>query len=612
MPSADLILLEQISTQNPAAARVFALGGVCSKGDPLQSYTFDPDASAAAVQSVLGDGKGVEALVTHLRYGKQRAVFFPLTPTIAGSIGAVTETRPGSPGAILTDITPAAIVAAGDVLIDGPYDSLNIAIEITETGINGVGKFHYSLDHEEQNGRLIGAFSGDIVIPAETVAEIIGTVDLGTIDTATVLNTLDLTVDSDSDGGVPGVTAFAAPATPAAVVSQLNANNGGGTKYLADLVGSNKLRIRSITAGTAGTLALSGTALSALGLGVAAQGADAIFQLPNTGSELTFATGNFVANDYYTFTTMAPKVAPGAAAGLFTRAKAKISEGTAMGAVWLVQDDADALEARAMVEALAVQVAQAHAEKFYVWAPYQSPHPDNDVITYLGDFVYRYIPIFARTFRSSGGALTGSRFLRASSWVGMRKAALARFSSDLGNHRDAKLDASIGMTAIVGDERTATTKLATFRTPQTGDGGGFCVLETMPNGGAVYFYRGRTMAQFGSILGDLNAMRLLLVGATVLQPVLDRNVNSDPPLRSNGRLVSEEAIKDELESALSTALFEDPEADQPHASAISVSLPSYSISTKTISVSFEIQGNAQGKAVRGKLGVVDNLTVTEV
>ena len=60
MPSADLTLLEQISTQLPSAANVFAMAGVCSEGDPTRAYTFDPDAAPSVIRSSLGDGDAVE------------------------------------------------------------------------------------------------------------------------------------------------------------------------------------------------------------------------------------------------------------------------------------------------------------------------------------------------------------------------------------------------------------------------------------------------------------------------------------------------------------------------------------------------------------------------
>jgi hypothetical protein len=58
-------------------------------------------------------------------------------------------------------------------------------------------------------------------------------------------------------------------------------------------------------------------------------------------------------------------------------------------------------------------------------------------------------------------------------------------------------------------------------------------------------------------------------------------------------------------------LFGDSEADQPHASALSVGLPVYTLATKTMSVTFEIQRNAQVKKVSATLGVVDVLSVSE-
>lgn len=612
MPHADLELEEQVSTLLPSAANIFAIAGICSKGLTTQSYTFDPGASDAEIAAALGDGKLVEAVATTLRIGRRRVVAFPMASSVDGTISSVTEVRPSNALALLTDLTPTAIAATGAVLEPGPYDSLNVCLLITETGANGVAKMRYSLDHQIKDGELVGTFSGDITVPAAKKAEIVGTIDLSTI-TLSSLNTLTVIVTSDTGG--PSTCTITTPTNVADLISQLNTAWSG--EATAELVGANKLRILSVTAGSAGSLTLgSGTANSALGLtnGATAAGSAATYDIPNTGIRITAASGNFTADDYYTFTTNGPKIAAGDIAGLFTRVHAKIAEGEAIGAVWIVQDDADPIDARTMLDAFSTQLTASRAAKFYLWGLYQLPVAavDTEIVTYVGTFVDPYLAVSAGDFRARGGLLTGARFRRPASWVGAWKAARDRFSSDLGNHSDRALTTAFGVTEIGRDERTATTKLATFRTGQTGDGGGFLVLDTPSNSvGEAYFYRGRTMAQAGSVLGDLGSTRLLLVAARQIQRDLDRQQNTDPPVRANGTLVDVDSIRDQLDAPTRALLFDDPTADQPHASAFSVSDPVYTLATKTLSTTFEIQRNAQVKAVSAKLGVVDVLSVSE-
>lgn len=614
MPQASLELEEQVSTLLPSAANVFAIAGICSKGLTSQSYTFDPGASDAEISAALGDGKLVEAVATTLRIGRRRVVVFPMASSVDGTISSVTEVRPSNALALLTDLTPTSIAASGSVLEPGPYDSLNVCLLITETGANGVAKMRYSLDHQIKDGELVGTFSGDITVPAAKKAEIVGTIDLSTI--ASISATLDgLTCIITSDTGGPSTCTFATPANVAAVISQLNTAWSG--EATAELVGANKLRILSVTAGSAGSLTLgSGTANSALGLtnGATASGSAATYDIPNTGIRITAATGNFTADDYYTFSTNGPKISAGDISGLFTRVHAKIAAGEPIGAVWIVQDDADPIDARTMLDAFSTALTSSRAAKFYMWGLYQLPvgAVDSEIVTYVGTFVDPYLAVSAGDFRARGGLLTGARFRRPASWVAAWKAARDRFSSDLGNHSDRALTSAFGVTEIGRDERTATTKLATFRTAQTGDGGGFLCLETPSNSvGEAYFYRGRTMAQSGSVLGDLGSTRLLLVSARQAQRSLDLLVNTDPPVRSDGSLVDVDSIRDQIESPLRTVLFDDPEAGQPHASNLSVSDPVYTVGTKTMSVAIEVQRNAQVKAVSAKLGTVDALSVSE-
>lgn len=614
MPSATVELVENISTIAPSSANVFAIAGVCSVGDPTRSYVFDPGASDSEIQTAVGHGKCVEAIATLLRLGKRRVVFFPIASAVDGIIGAVTKVRPSNPAAILINLTPTSIAAAGSVLEPGPYDSLDVCLKIVKTGANGAAEFQYSLDHQIKDGRLVGTFSGNVVVPAEKKAEIVGTIDLSTI--SSISSTLDgLTCIITSDTGGPSTCTFATPANVAAVVSQLNAAWSG--EATAELVGANKLRILSVTAGSAGSLTLgSGTANATLGLtnGATAAGSAATYDIPNTGIRITAASGTFTADDYYTFSTKGPKIVAANVADLFTRVHNKIAEGEAIGAVWIVQEDADPIDARTMMNAFSTQLTASRAAKFYLWGLYQLPVGalDTEIVTYCGDFVEPYMIVTAGDFRSVGGLLAGSRFRRPASFVAAWKAARDRFSSDLGNHSDRVLNSAFGVTEIGRDERKETVKLATSRTPQTGDGGGFLVLETLTNAATeAYFYRGRTMAQAGSNLGDGGSMRLILVSARQIQKDLDRYVNTDPPVRANGQLVDSDSIKNDLLTNLTEILQRDPEADQVHASGLSVSLPVYTVATKTMSVTWEVQRNAQVKAVTAKLSVVDTLSVNE-
>lgn len=614
MPQAQVDFPDQISTILASNANAFALAGTCSKGLASRSYTYDPS-QLANVAVDLGSGILVEAAVTQLRFGRRSVTVFPCTPTIAGTLSAVSKNGGSGP-----TISIAALTAAGDVLIDGPYDDLHIAIKITKGGAETAAKFAYCTDDFTVNSVHVGTFSGDLAIPAASAAEIVGTVDLSTIAAWGNGGTLDtLTFIIDSDSTTPVTTTFADPADPAAVVTQINANNGGGTKYLAALVGSYKLAIYSITTGTSGTLAVgAGTANSALGFttSATATGSAATYEIPGTGVVATFATGTYVLADVYTFDTYAGRIEPAGVAALFSRVQTAVSAGASVGAVWVVQEERDTIDGRSMANAISTALTNARASKFLFWALYglTKTSTDADVTLRCGTFEDRYLPLAGGDFYGAGGNLAGSYYHRPASWVAARKAARDRFSSDLGNHSDGSLT-SLGVTAIGRDERTATIKLATFRVGQTAAGGGFLVLETNANqANMIYFYQGRTMAPAGSLYGDLAAVRLLLACGRQVQADLDFMMNNDPPVTRDGSLTDPE--KDRIENVLRTnlgvVLFEDSDAPaEGHASAIGDIVPLYTIATKTLSCDFEIQRRPPIKAIRASIGVTDTLSTTE-
>jgi hypothetical protein len=143
-----------------------------------------------------------------------------------------------------------------------------------------------------------------------------------------------------------------------------------------------------------------------------------------------------------------------------------------------------------------------------------------------------------------GGTLGGS-FLRSQSWAAAYKAAASRFSSDLGNHDDGALPE---VDALPVDEALAVVKLRAAR---------FTVMDT--SGGRIYFARGLTMAAESSRYRDLNVTRLMIEAYLVAQPILDREINNDPPVNDDETLetTTAGAIDRALEKALGLALVPD-------------------------------------------------------
>ena len=622
MPQAELDFPDVVSSILQSNANAIAIAGGCSKGLASRSYTYDPS-QVGNVEADLGDGIAVEAAVTLLRYGKRSVTVFPVTPTVAGSLSAVSKNGGSGP-----TITIAALPAAGSVLIDGPYDDLHVAIEIAYGGAAGTARFRYSTDDATENGVHVGAWSGEITVPAAAPAEIVGTIDLSTISSWGNSGTLDgRTFIIDTDSTTPVTTTFVDPADPADVVSQINANNGGGTKYLVALVGSYKLAVYSITTGTSGVVTIgAGDANTLMGFtsSATATGTAATYTIPGIGVVATFPAGTYngptaaaptTARDVYTFDTRAGRIAPAGVAAVFTRVQAAISAGALIGGLWLAQEDADTIDGRSMADAFSTALTAARASKFLFWGLYQATKNASDasVLLRMSSFEDRYLPISGGDFYSAGGLLAGSYYHRPASWVAARKAARDRFSSDLGNHSDGSLT-SLGVTKLIRDERTASTKLATFRVGQTASGGGFLVLETNANqASAIYFYQGRTMAPAGSLYGDFAAVRVLLACGRQVQADLDFQMNNDPPLTRAGVITdaSKDAIENILRTGLNAVLFEDVEAPEGHASAIGDIEPVYTVATKTLGATFEIQRRGPIKRIVASVGVTDTLSTVE-
>src|SRR5690554_2556440 len=132
MPAADLLIRDSARGASRSAGNQMVILGPASGGTANTVYSFDSD---SLVPDTLGNGAAVELAMATIRESGQRTHVVPLNTTIAGTIGAVTET-PAGPG-------PAITVAAttGD---EGPYDTLDCAVKITTAGALGAGRFRVS------------------------------------------------------------------------------------------------------------------------------------------------------------------------------------------------------------------------------------------------------------------------------------------------------------------------------------------------------------------------------------------------------------------------------------------------------------------------------------
>jgi len=335
------------------------------------------------------------------------------------------------------------------------------------------------------------------------------------------------------------ITFAPSPSGPADVVTGL----ASAPNVEASLVApASKLRVASKTLGGASALAVTGgSARELLALPIAAtKGAEAIYPVPGLGISLEFPDGAYSKDAVYAFKTASPSFSIEAVMSALDKL---VSLRASFRLVHVVGELADAAETRALAEALDTKIAELEEKKRPIVAIIGAPLAESDeaLAAAFEGFASRRVCVCARGAWLRGGTLTGS-FLRSQSWAAAYKAAAFRYSSDLGNHDDKPLPE---VDALPVDEALATVKLRAAR---------FTVMDT--SGGNVYFARGLTMARETSYYRDLNVARLMIEAYLAAQPVLDNEVNNDPPLNDDGTLetTTASAIERAIVNALASEL----------------------------------------------------------
>lgn len=247
----------QLPSSNPQAPNVVAIDS------PPLSSTLGPNGSA------LGYGAPLELAHLISRRGKRRCLIVPCNATTNGTLSAVTQTGQGA------TCTVAAIDGAG------PRDDCALQWIIPDAGAPGTATVSFSWSYSCANGVASRLFQGKQVIPSRAQAQIIGTIDLTTVTyakPAIVTGTVDLTTLTYGPGGTvdtetliltlegvgPTTVTFAAPASPAALVGQINTAT---SSTMASLNQQNHLVLTGTVLGTASAIINgAGTANTNLGL----------------------------------------------------------------------------------------------------------------------------------------------------------------------------------------------------------------------------------------------------------------------------------------------------------------------------------------------------------
>ncbi len=574
MPSADLEILESNRGNVPSAGNVMAIFGCCSDGEDYVVKAFDSD---TGVQAVLGDGPLTEYVVPTSRVSKKRVLAIPVPATIDGTVSAVTEAPAGS---------GPTITVAGD-----PLDRLEVVVKITKAGANAVGKYRIALDYGETYGP-------ELEIPAKSNATLVGSVDLTGV-TLSTLNTTTLKVTA-SVGGLQTIT-FTTPSSIADIATQANAGSTGMTFSIAN----NRLKVIDDVTGSTSSLAIdaTSTADTILGLSGTTTGAEATYAIPGTGLTVTFPSGTYVLDTTYSFSTTAPKFS---LTDLDTAIDALKNSGVAFGMCIIAQESlADAAEVRALADSVSAKLSSLLSQK----KPTRVLIPSllATTVTAAGwETVDQAVKAEFATFFDSrvvrvdgdaivtGGAHKG-KFRRSALINAAKRAAKARFSSDLGNGQDGPLEETHSVTR---DEYSATTKMRDFRGT---------VIETRPESTGFYFARGVTMANPASTYADLNICRVVDEACKILQPLLNAEVNNDRVLAVDGTIDETEAqtLDRKWTKSLRQGLVT-PSGSEPHVSRARAAVSRTEVigDTEHLIADFELQKKGQQKSVTGRLGVV--------
>lgn len=583
----NLTLQDQGSTApRTGFTNVIALLAVASSGTANAPVQCSRDTIASAT---FGDGPLVECGGYVIRTGKCPAVLVRVTGSIAGSCSAVTQSGTGP-----------AITVAG-----AAYDSLpGVHTKIAAAGDRGVGRFKVALDGS--------TYGPEILIPSPASAALQGTADLSGI-TLSTLNTKVFKIDEDTT--TEQTVTFTTPSSVDDIAAQINTQT---TNITASIVSGRYLKLLSDTTGTGSAITVgNGNANSILGFSTGATdtGEGAVYTIPHTNVTMTFASGTYVLDEVYTFTTTAPRFTT---TDLATALTALRASGLDFEDVHLLYDPIDAADALVMAAALDSAVAGWESgtprlfKSWFMGTRYSATAGsaasdetnDNATKTAFSSFNSQIGAMVHGDIYMPGTNLPGL-FRRQLVWAHAGRAAAYRLSSDPGNREQPSLE-SCSMTGPDGttkarDENTALVPMRTFRFTVAQDDAG------------AYISRGVTRATTAKFK-HTGVLRMAMLAASTAFAGLKVYENADRRLNPDGTLLEEDAatIENALEERMLAALVDSPSSSQAHASAVQVTVDRTENvgATDNITATFAVQHKGQFVTVTGNVGIVSTLSLT--
>lgn len=278
--NAEFVSGDRSPPADPRAIPCFILPTVSAA--PEVSYTFDPGDDVIAT---LGGGKAAFwVLAQHAGAGSRVEVCAPEPTWLDFNEAAMSKSGSG----------PDVTLLATD---SGAYDDFDLSLRITKAGALGVATAEIAYDGS--------SYVESIILPVETPAVLRGTVNLtGTLPvlsgttlvfTAPASKTITFASNYSEAEGVAAAFNALAPAQSLAVAARVH-ETAAGAKYI-------ELYSTAVGVSATITVSASSTAETLLGLGTnTPTGGTAAVTLPNTGIQLVFDSGSWVADDVYTYT----------------------------------------------------------------------------------------------------------------------------------------------------------------------------------------------------------------------------------------------------------------------------------------------------------------------
>lgn len=563
--------------------------GTSSAGTVGTALEFD-GGQQAAVEASFGDGPLVAATKRHLTIVGTRCIAVKADDSIAGVLGAVTQSGTGP-------VITAALLSPG---VGPHYDLPDFKIKITIGGSPGTAQAQILYDGS--------AGPTTITIPVQLPAKARGTADLSSI-TPSSLNTLTFEL-TDLDGNSPLPITFTGVVTLQDVIDQIEAMTVALTGKVS-IVGGKYLQLLGTLTGSAnGSIVIgTGTANTILGFtnGQTFTGTDSTYDIPHTGVRLTFTDpGTYVVGETYSVPMTAPRASVTDITDAMDALRASAKE---FGLLHIRQTAIDGLDLRTLAAAVALKLAAwrnaAENPKVCI-AVLESPLGDPDDYSVNDTDVKTEMSGQTRDFYIVTDH--GDIFLNFEDLPGLHRSPtgisrterygtdrLSRSAGDGGRGAlpQASLKGSDGRSCRT--EGSATVKL---------EDDGFSVLRN--EGGLPYFKNDRTRAINGS---QLEAAGVVRMGVEAIRVLRFRSIQyelSDPPKNAAGGLADEESIRAQYNDDLRDNIVTPGHASAARVTTITL-VPDGG--QERLVVDFEILRNAQIKEVSGTVIVVGESTL---